>query len=57
MEGVVMLSYGVGNVPSSRSDFLQAIKEATNRGIVVVNCTQCCKFLLKVKFLILYKNS
>ena len=44
MEGVVMLSYGVGNVPSSRSDFLHAIKVATDKGVVIVNCTQCCKY-------------
>ncbi|KAF0976751.1 hypothetical protein FDP41_004046 [Naegleria fowleri] len=42
-EGVVMLSYGVGNVPSTRSDFLKCIKEATERGVVIVNCTQCFK--------------
>ena len=40
-----MLSYGVGNVPSTRSDFLKCIKEATERGVVIVNCTQCCKFV------------
>ncbi|KAG2388491.1 hypothetical protein C9374_000655 [Naegleria lovaniensis] len=42
-EGVVMLSYGVGNVPSTRSDFLNCIKDATERGVVIVNCTQCFK--------------
>lgn len=40
-EGVVLNTYGAGNIPSARKDLTEAIKAATDRGVVVVNCTQC----------------
>ncbi|ORX45211.1 asparaginase-domain-containing protein [Piromyces finnis] len=43
VEGVVLESYGAGNAPDKRKDILQALKEATDRGIIIVNCTQCTK--------------
>ena len=33
-------TYGVGNAPT-HPEFLAALREATNRGVVIVNCTQC----------------
>ncbi|XP_043224533.1 L-asparaginase-like isoform X1 [Amphibalanus amphitrite] len=41
IQGVVLQSYGAGNVPSNRKDLLEALREATQRGIIIVNCTQC----------------
>lgn len=41
--GVVLQTFGSGNVPSNRSDMLQELKAATNRGVIIVNCTQCPK--------------
>ena len=38
---LVLESYGVGNGPANNSDLLRVIREATDAGIVVVNCTQC----------------
>ncbi|ESO00899.1 hypothetical protein HELRODRAFT_82547 [Helobdella robusta] len=43
MQGVVLQTYGQGNGPDNRLDILKAIKEATDRGVIVVNCTQCSK--------------
>ncbi|XP_051160925.1 L-asparaginase 1 isoform X1 [Leptopilina boulardi] len=40
-EGVVLQSYGAGNIPSNRHDIITAIKEATTRGVIIVNITQC----------------
>ncbi|XP_033216963.1 L-asparaginase 1-like isoform X2 [Belonocnema kinseyi] len=40
-EGVVLQSYGAGNIPSNREDIVSAIKAATDRGVIVVNITQC----------------
>ncbi|PWN49468.1 asparaginase-domain-containing protein [Violaceomyces palustris] len=40
LKGVVLESYGAGNAPS-RSDLLQVFKEASDRGLVIVNITQC----------------
>ncbi|XP_067013517.1 L-asparaginase 1-like [Anabrus simplex] len=41
--GVVLQTYGSGNVPSNRKDLLDEISEATSRGVLVVNITQCTK--------------
>ncbi len=41
LEGVVLETYGSGNAPDRRADFLDALRAATQRGVVVVNCTQC----------------
>ncbi|XP_033640843.1 L-asparaginase 1-like [Asterias rubens] len=43
LKGVVMQTYGVGNGPDERVDLIQAIKEATQRGVLIINCTQCAK--------------
>ena len=41
LRGLVLETYGTGNAPDRRADFLDALREATARGVVVVNCTQC----------------
>ncbi len=41
IRGVVLETYGAGNAPDRRTDLLAAIREATDRGVVIVNCTQC----------------
>lgn len=40
IRGVVLKTYGAGNGPTAEW-FLQALKEAVDRGVVVVNVTQC----------------
>ncbi|KAJ9477702.1 L-asparaginase 1 [Pseudozyma hubeiensis] len=40
LEGVILESYGAGNAPS-RQDLLDVFKEASDRGLVIVNITQC----------------
>ncbi|XP_038206658.1 L-asparaginase 1 [Zerene cesonia] len=40
IEGVVLESYGSGNIPSNR-DVLEEIVAAVKRGVIVVNITQC----------------
>ncbi len=43
LEGVVLETYGSGNAPDRRRDLLDALRAATDRGVVIVNCTQCHK--------------
>jgi lysophospholipase len=43
MKGCILLTYGAGNAPDSRQTFLQVLREASDNGVVVVNCTQCVK--------------
>lgn len=43
MKGVVLQTYGAGNVPDTESNsyLFQELKAANDSGVVVVNCTQC----------------
>jgi L-asparaginase len=41
LTGLVLEAYGMGNGPTGNREFLAAIEEATARGIVIVDCTQC----------------
>lgn len=41
MKGVVLQTFGAGNVPNNREDLLQVLKDAADRGVIIVNCTQC----------------
>nr|HMQ21875.1 asparaginase [Planctomycetota bacterium] len=41
LKGAVILSYGLGNGPTTSKGFTRALREATDRGVVLVNCTQC----------------
>ncbi|KAJ1542714.1 hypothetical protein HK096_009143, partial [Nowakowskiella sp. JEL0078] len=42
-QGVILETYGAGNLPSSRLDVLSELKKASDRGVVIVNITQCKK--------------
>ncbi|KAJ3033915.1 hypothetical protein HDV00_005655 [Rhizophlyctis rosea] len=46
IRGVVLETYGSGNAPNNRPDILLALQEASERGVVVVNCTQCKRGLV-----------
>ncbi|CAG7835831.1 unnamed protein product, partial [Allacma fusca] len=39
--GVVLQTYGAGNFPTNRTDLLQELEQASRRGVLIVNCTQC----------------
>lgn len=39
--GLVIVSYGAGNVPVSNRDLLTSLNRASERGIVMVNVSQC----------------
>jgi L-asparaginase len=41
LQGLVLEAYGVGNGPDHDRPFLDALREATRRGMVIVDCTQC----------------
>lgn len=41
LRGMVLETYGAGNAQNNEPRFLGLLKEACNRGIVIVNCTQC----------------
>jgi L-asparaginase len=41
--GLVLETYGSGNGPTNDGRFLEVLKAATDRGVVIVNCTQCLR--------------
>jgi 60kDa lysophospholipase len=41
LQGLVLESYGSGNVPDTRTDLLDVLGAASARGVVIVNVTQC----------------
>lgn len=41
IEGVVLQCYGAGNVPNNRKDIMNHLKEATERGVIILSVTQC----------------
>jgi L-asparaginase len=41
LKGLVLEAYGVGNGPDHDDAFLAALADATSRGVVIVDCTQC----------------
>ncbi|XDV11872.1 hypothetical protein PO909_000674, partial [Leuciscus waleckii] len=43
MDGIVLETYGSGNAPDNRPDLLDAIRKATKRGLIMINCTQCLR--------------
>ena len=43
LQGLVLLTYGVGNGPDRDAALLQVIREASDRGVVIVACTQCLR--------------
>ncbi|KAJ8341416.1 hypothetical protein SKAU_G00337070 [Synaphobranchus kaupii] len=43
MEGIVLETYGSGNAPDNRADLLQEFRKATERSVIMVNCTQCLR--------------
>ena len=42
LQGLVLETYGSGNAPRN-SELLTVLREATARGVVIVNCTQCLR--------------
>ena len=41
LRGAVLQTFGAGNAPDHDEDFLSALREASDRGLVIVNVTQC----------------
>lgn len=41
LQGLVLEAYGVGNGPDQDDAFVSTLADATSRGVVIVDCTQC----------------
>lgn len=40
-KGLILESYGSGNAPQRKENFLRVLREASARGVVIVAITQC----------------
>ncbi|CAI5449974.1 unnamed protein product [Caenorhabditis angaria] len=49
-QGVILQTFGSGNMPTRRSDIIEALKEAIERGLMVINCSQCLKGQVDVNY-------
>lgn len=47
LRGAVIETYGAGNAPDAQPDLLQALREASDRGVVLVNTTQCHRGMVR----------
>lgn len=47
LEGLVLETYGSGNFPDQRKDLLAVLRAACERGLVVLNVTQCPRGVVK----------
>ncbi|KAJ2338486.1 hypothetical protein GGF43_006866, partial [Coemansia sp. RSA 2618] len=41
IQGIVLETFGAGNAPDAKPEILEALAEASERGVVIVNVTQC----------------
>lgn len=49
LKGLVIEAFGVGNCPSHNADFLRVLRNATDRGLVVVARSQCLEGEVKLE--------
>ncbi|XP_077779745.1 60 kDa lysophospholipase isoform X3 [Podarcis muralis] len=43
IKGIVLETYGSGNAPNNCPALLEELQKATERGVVILNCTQCLR--------------
>lgn len=41
LHGLILETYGAGNAQNNDADFLNLLRDACARGVIIVNCTQC----------------
>lgn len=50
LRGLVLQTFGAGNAPDGNVAMLQVLREASARGVVIVNCTQCIKGMVEAHY-------
>ncbi len=41
IEGLIIETYGAGNAQNNNPQFLKSLKNACDKGVIIINCTQC----------------
>ncbi|TVQ90431.1 MAG: L-asparaginase 1 [Deltaproteobacteria bacterium] len=47
LRGAILETYGAGNAPDAQTDLLRVLREASDRGVVLVNTTQCHRGMVR----------
>jgi L-asparaginase len=42
IKGLILQTYGLGNAPNANGEFITILQQAVDRGIAILNVTQCC---------------
>ena len=50
MQGVVLQTFGAGNGPTSWDEFMKEIREASDRGVLIINVTQCSQGMVSPSY-------
>lgn len=48
IQGLILETYGTGNAPDKDTGFLEVLRAATERGVVLVSCTQCLQGMVNL---------
>ena len=48
LRGIILALYGTGNAPTQKREFIEAVKEAIDKGIIVVACSQCLRGMVRL---------
>ena len=46
MQGVVLQTFGAGNIPDTNTFLLEKLQAATEKDVVIINCSQCTSGLV-----------
>lgn len=49
LKGLILETYGAGNAQNNDARFLSLLKEACQKGVIIVNCTQCQQGRVEMK--------
>lgn len=49
LEGLILETYGLGNGPDKDKELMEVIKNAVDRGVVIVACTQCVHGIVNLR--------
>ncbi len=41
LQALILETFGAGNAPNHNPDFLDSMKQATDNGLIIINCSQC----------------
>lgn len=43
LQGLILETYGMGNGPSADTKLMDVLTQASKRGVIIINCTQCLR--------------